>query len=96
MATTQAERDALYIQLLEMLRVIDKKVSDMNDKLIRIEAQDHSKKIEDLEDKFEKHVREHQELKLSHERLTTKISPFFAAISAVGGSALTYALTLIR
>ena len=74
--------DALAVQLIEMLRSVDKKVTEVNDRLIRIEALEFDEKIAKLEEKREKDKEEINKLHVSLERLQTKVAPLLVIVTA--------------
>lgn len=89
--------DGFPVQLLEMLRTLDAKMSEVNERTIRIEAQEFGKKFTELEGKFEDERKERVALQLSLERIQTKIAPLLLLISTVGSSGLTvFVSQLIR
>jgi peptidoglycan hydrolase CwlO-like protein len=86
---TPSQNDAISIQLLEMLRNLDSKVSEVNERTIRIEAQEFGKQVDDLNRKFEEEKKERINLQLSLERIQTKIAPLLLIVSTAGSSGLT-------
>lgn len=83
--------DALAVQLIDMLRTVDKKVTEVNERLIRIEALEFDDKILKLEEKREKDRDEIAKLNLAIERLQTKIAPILVIVTAAmsyGASAI--------
>lgn len=86
---TQSQNEALFTQLLTMMQNVDKKVSEVNERTIRIEAQEFGKQFSDLRNDFEEEKKERIALQLSLERIQTKIAPLLLIISTAGSSGLT-------
>lgn len=86
---TVSQNDALFTQLLTMMQNVDKKVSEVNERTIRIEAQEFGKQFSDLRNDFEEEKKERVALQLSLERIQTKIAPLLLIISTAGSSGLT-------
>lgn len=88
----QQQNKDLSLQLLEMLRSVDANVSDVKDRVIRIEAQAFDEKITKLENKFDAEKEERIKLQLQLENVRTKIAPVVVFISMLASSGLTFGL----
>lgn len=80
----------------DFFRRIDEKLTDVRDRVIRIEAQNHGSLIAALRADHEKlredYSKELSDLRVEVERMKTKIAPIIAVVGMVGGALLTWAV----
>lgn len=82
-------------QLLEMQRKLLSEVSEVKERLIRIETLDFETKVTELERKIDKERDERVNLQMAHERLHTKLGPVFLGLATIGSSAITLILASV-
>lgn len=93
--TTPQQSKELSHQLLDMLRTVDANVSDVKDRVIRIEAQAFDEKITRLEQKVDEERKERISIQLQMEGIKTKIAPIVIFISMLASAGLTFGLNRI-
>jgi hypothetical protein len=78
-----------------MQRKLLAEISEVKERLIRIETLDFESKVTELERKIDKERDERVNLQMAHERLHTKLGPVFVGLASVGSSAITLVLANI-
>lgn len=83
----------------DLIRRVDEKLTDVRDRVIRIEAQNHGSLIAALRADHEKlredYSSELTKVKLDVERMKTKVAPLLTAIGMAGGAFLMWLSRII-
>jgi predicted nucleic acid-binding Zn-ribbon protein len=87
---------SIPIELMDILNRINDNISEVKDRITRIEAQDHSNSIQSLKLEIDKARDERVQLKVEVERIKTKLAPVLITISLTGAAVIQLVIQSFR
>ncbi len=79
-------KPSIPIELMEILNQISKDVTDVRERVIRLEAHNHADAYKTLWTEFEKERDKRIEMQIELSQIKTKIAPIIIGISLAGAS----------